>query len=88
MTTTTTRRHLIAGAAMLPALAVPAFAATSIKDDPTFAAIDRARKGNKEFLALAKREDEAEAADIKLDEVPDDYRTPEMVAAVKRLVQS
>jgi hypothetical protein len=71
---------------MLPALAVPAFAATSIKDDPTFAAIDRARKEYKEFLALAQREDAAEGASIKLDKAPDDHRTPEMVAAVKESI--
>jgi hypothetical protein len=52
MTTTTTRRTILAGAAALPALAVPAFAATSIKDDSTFAAVDRARKGEEEFLVL------------------------------------
>jgi hypothetical protein len=80
---TTSRRTLLAGAAALPVLAVPAFAATSIKDDPTFAAVDRARKGEEEFLALARSEDAAGGAGIKLDKAPDDYRTPEMVAAVK-----
>jgi hypothetical protein len=65
---------------------VPAFAATSIKDDPTFAAVDRARKGEEEFLALARSEDAAEGRGIKLDKAPDDHRTPEMVAAVKEAI--
>jgi hypothetical protein len=86
MTTKTTRRTLLAGAAALPVLTVPAFAATSIKDDPTFAAIDHARKCEEEFLALARREDAAEGAGIKLDKAPDDHRTPEMVAAVKEAI--
>jgi len=39
MTTTTTRRTILAGAAALPALAVPSFAAAEL--DPIFAAIER-----------------------------------------------
>jgi hypothetical protein len=86
MTSKTTRRAILAGAAALPVLAVPALAATSIKDDPAFAAIDHARKCEEEFLALARREDAAEGAGIKLDKAPDDHRTPEMVAAVKEAI--
>ena len=86
MTTKTSRRAVLAGAAVLPVLVVPALAVTSIKDDPAFAAIDRARKAEKDFLALARREDAAEGAGIKLDKAPDDHRTPEMVAAVKEAI--
>jgi hypothetical protein len=86
MISKTSRRAILAGAAVLPALAVPAFAAASIKDDPTFAAVDRARKGEEEFLALARSEDAAEGGGIKLDKAPDDHRTPEMVATVKEAI--
>jgi hypothetical protein len=59
MTTTTSRRTLLAGAACLPALAVPAFAKVAIPtSDPVLAAIERHRRLNKEYCALNREQDE------------------------------
>jgi len=59
MTTTTTRRAILAGAACLPALAVPAFAEVVIPtSDPVLAAIERHRRLNKEYCALNREQDE------------------------------
>jgi hypothetical protein len=59
MTMTTTRRSILAGAACLPALAVPAFAEVAIPtSDPVLAAIERHRRLNKEYCALNREQDE------------------------------
>ena len=47
-TTTTTRRAVLAGAATLPALAIPAIAMSAVAD-PIFAAIDRHKTAYAEF---------------------------------------
>ena len=51
--TTTTRRSVLASAACLPALAVPAFAEVAIPtSDPVLAAIERHRRLNKDTAHL------------------------------------
>ena len=83
--TKTSRRAIIAGAAAaVAATTTPVNAAPSADADPIFAAILRYRDARRAFFARAKLEDEmceAEAG-IKLVPAPDDYRTPDMVAAV------
>ena len=61
MTTTTTRRALLAGAAALPALAAPA-ALASLAPDPIFAAIEHHRHWRAEMNRLDDLLDEAEGA--------------------------
>jgi len=58
-TTSPSRRAVLAGAACLPALAVPAFAEVVIPtSDPVLAAIERHRRLNKEYCALNREQDE------------------------------
>jgi hypothetical protein len=55
MTTTTTRRAILAGAAALPALAIiPAMAVDAAGVDPIFAAIERHRQIEAAFAASGK----------------------------------
>jgi hypothetical protein len=51
MTTITSRRAILAGAATLPALAVPTAVAASAEPDPIFAAIERSRRAEADFGA-------------------------------------
>jgi hypothetical protein len=74
------RRTLVASAATLPALAVPAFASPYPVNDPIFAAIKKYQTSDAAFLARCGYEDEALASGHKLALSPDGYRTPEMVA--------
>ena len=54
MTTKTSRRAILAGAAVLPALAIPAAAFSSPAVDPIFAAIEKHRKIEAAFAASGK----------------------------------
>lgn len=76
------RRTLVASAATLPTLAVPAFASPYPMNDPIFAAIEKYQASEAAFLARCDYEDEALASGHKLALSPDGYRTPEMVAGV------
>jgi hypothetical protein len=51
MTMTTSRRAILAGAATLPVLSVPAVAAIQTEPDPIFAAIERHRSAYAEWVA-------------------------------------
>jgi hypothetical protein len=71
MTTTTTRRALIAGAAMLPALAIiPATAVVAGGVDPIFAAIERHRKIEKELSTINDKITAVEDEQFKIDRRP------------------
>jgi hypothetical protein len=77
------RRYLVASAAALPALAVPAVAPELASDpDPIFAAIEKDRATDAAFIARCYYEDDLAGSGHKLTPAPDDHRTPEMVALV------
>jgi hypothetical protein len=81
MTMTTSRRAILAGAASLPALALPAIA-TAVAADPIFAAIEAHRDLEQAFFALCHREEAMEEAGVVLEPAPGDFRTLEMIATV------
>ena len=65
MTTITSRRAILAGAAALPALAIPALAvSTAAQPDPIFALIELHREA---VIALAPTKDEVRALEEKHD---------------------
>jgi hypothetical protein len=76
----------VAGAAVLPAIAIPAVAQYVLAHDPVFAAIEAYRTADAAFIARAMFEDDLAERGIELDPAADDYRTPEMVRVVKAAV--
>jgi hypothetical protein len=87
MNTNTSRRAVLAGAATLPALAVPA-AAGSLTHDPIFAAIERARRAYGRCCKVSEWEDQQEGAGIKLVLAEGDHRTPELRDAVNEAIDA
>lgn len=80
MSTSLNRRTLVAGAAALPAIAIPAAAQCALAGpDPVFAAIETCRKAEAAFLARCDFEDELKEKGVELATAFDDHRTPEMV---------
>jgi hypothetical protein len=88
MTTTQTRRAILAGIATAPAAALAAPALALSAPDPIFAAIENNRKADAEFIRLCSVEDELEERGIELVRAPDDSRTPEMVAVVEASIET
>lgn len=82
MKTATTRRAILAGAAALPALAIPVLA-MSAGADPIFAAIEAHRAAFREFDATLKRKTELEDEHHDLVFSPTRNKTPEFAAARK-----
>jgi hypothetical protein len=81
---TINRRSLVASAAALPALAMPAAAdQLAHEPDPIFAAIEKYRVADATFIAHCYYEDNLAGSGHKLSPAPNDFRTPEMVAAVE-----
>ena len=88
------RRSLVASAASLPALAVPAVAvaATIAPDrsienhDPIFAAIEKYGRADEACSARFRYEDGLEDGHVDLTPAPDDHRTPALAAAVTAVV--
>jgi hypothetical protein len=79
------RRSVVASAAALPVMAAPAIA-TSV-NDPIFTTIEAYQRTETAFVARAFFEDQLPDPDREaLVPVPDDGRTPEMVAAVDAAV--
>jgi hypothetical protein len=72
MTTTTTRRAILAGAAALPALSLPAIA-TPAQGDPIFEAIEKHRKLNAAHVAACE-------ATVPFSEASGGKRTPAIEA--------
>ena len=79
MTTQTTRRAALVGAAALPAMSLPAMPGT----DPVFAAIEKYRAAKRAFMARCDYERDLEESGCKLTPAPNDHRTPEIAAIVK-----
>jgi hypothetical protein len=74
------RRSIVASAAALPALAVPAAVAAAVEPDPIFAVVERERLLEAAYQARCAYEDECKGI-IELPRVgPDDRRTPEMAS--------
>jgi hypothetical protein len=71
------RRAILAGAATLPAISIPALGS---EPDPAFAAIEAYKTAFDAFIARCRYEDDL--GRVKLEPAPDDFRTPEMVALV------
>ena len=78
------RRTLVTSAAALPALAVPAAAASlSVAPDPVFAAIERDRALEAAFIARSDYEEDFWLEHRrKLEPAPGDWRTAEMVSVI------
>jgi hypothetical protein len=69
MTTTTSRRAILAGAAMLPVASLPAVASpalTSSEPDPIFAAIEKHHVSTAAFMDRIRYEDSQEAAGAEI----------------------
>jgi hypothetical protein len=78
MSNSMNRRAILAGAATLPAISIPAFGA---EPDPAFAAIEAYKTAFDAFIARARYEDDL--GRDKLGLAPGDYgNTPEMQALV------
>jgi hypothetical protein len=77
MSNSMNRRAILAGAATLPAVSIPALGA---EPDPAFAAIEAYKTADAAFLARARYE--GDLGRDKLGLAADDWRTPEMEALV------
>jgi hypothetical protein len=83
------RRSIVASAAALPALAVPAVVSAAVEPDPIYAVIEKDRLLEVAFQARCAYEDGPDCRGIELQRAaPDDDRTPEMAWIVTASVES
>ena len=86
MKRTTSRRAVLAGAAALPALAMPTIATAT--GDPIFAAIERYEQSHQAFISRCDYEDARGRAGQPCEPAADDHRTPEMIAIVDESIEA